>query len=232
MGTNFYYAVRNGREVGVFRTWSECENSVKGFSGAIFKKFKDEQSAWDFVNNAPEEPSHNADVPDLTGVSSNCYCFVDGSFNADTGYYGYGGVLFDGKYYYLIQGSNNDVDMASMRNVAGEVTGTMEALRLATTIGIKDITIYYDYQGIRAWADKTWKAKREGTVAYVQFIRGLNMNLNFQKVEAHTGVIGNEYADVIAKKAAGINLTRSQRLLYFDALKLCGLTYLIDEKEN
>lgn len=226
----FYYAVRNGRNVGVFTTWKECEESVKGYSGSIFKKFTDSESAWNFVNNVPEKPSHNTDVPTFTEIGSDCYCFVDGSFNADTGFYGYGGVLFDGTKYHLIQGSGNDADMASMRNVAGEVMGTMEALKCASGIGIKDITIYYDYQGIRAWADKSWKAKREGTVAYVQFIRGLNMNLNFQKVEAHTGVIGNEYADVIAKKAAAINLTRAQRLLYFDALKLCGLTVTEEEE--
>lgn len=216
----FYYAVRNGRKTGVFTSWDECEESVKGFTGAIFKKFSDEKMALDFVNNVPETP---------VSENPNCYVFVDGSFNQNINLYGYGGILFDGTKYHLIQGSNNNPSMAVMRNVAGEICGNMEAMKLAKILGIKDITVYYDYEGIRSWATKVWKARTEGTVEYVQFMRNQNININFQKVVAHSGVIGNEYADVIAKKSVGINLTRTQRLLYFDALKLCGLTVTEEE---
>ena len=34
-----YYAVRKGREIGIFTDWSECEKQIKGYSGAEFKSF-------------------------------------------------------------------------------------------------------------------------------------------------------------------------------------------------
>ena len=34
-----YYAVRSGRKTGVFLSWAECEEQVKGFSGAEYKSF-------------------------------------------------------------------------------------------------------------------------------------------------------------------------------------------------
>lgn len=49
----FYYAVRNGRQKGVFLTWPECESQVKGYPRPIYKKFSTEQEAWAFVNNDP-----------------------------------------------------------------------------------------------------------------------------------------------------------------------------------
>ena len=36
-----YYAVKNGRQTGIFESWAECEEQVKGFSGAVYKSFKD-----------------------------------------------------------------------------------------------------------------------------------------------------------------------------------------------
>jgi viroplasmin and RNaseH domain-containing protein len=40
-----YYAVAKGKQPGIFKTWSECESQVKGFSGAVYKKFKTETEA-------------------------------------------------------------------------------------------------------------------------------------------------------------------------------------------
>lgn len=50
MGGSFYYAVNQGHEPGVYRTWSECEKNVKGFKGARFKKFSSFEEAEAFKN--------------------------------------------------------------------------------------------------------------------------------------------------------------------------------------
>lgn len=44
-----YYAVAKGKSPGIYLLWSECEEQVKGFSGAIYKKFKSRQLAIDFI---------------------------------------------------------------------------------------------------------------------------------------------------------------------------------------
>ncbi|KAI8877759.1 hypothetical protein K501DRAFT_163588, partial [Backusella circina FSU 941] len=36
----FFYAVYRGRKAGVFETWDECQQQVKGFSKPVYRKFK------------------------------------------------------------------------------------------------------------------------------------------------------------------------------------------------
>ena len=40
-----HYAVRIGREVGIFLNWSDCHASVNGFPGAVYKGFNSETEA-------------------------------------------------------------------------------------------------------------------------------------------------------------------------------------------
>ena len=44
-----FYAVANGRSVGVFTNWTDCKHSVQGFSGAVFKKFDTNIDAEAFI---------------------------------------------------------------------------------------------------------------------------------------------------------------------------------------
>ncbi|XP_017837505.1 ribonuclease H1 [Drosophila busckii] len=45
-----FYAVAKGRKVGIYANWTQCEQQVKGFKGAIYKKFNTRQEAEEFVN--------------------------------------------------------------------------------------------------------------------------------------------------------------------------------------
>ncbi|SCZ96607.1 BZ3500_MvSof-1268-A1-R1_Chr4-4g07473 [Microbotryum saponariae] len=55
-----FYAVRRGRQPGVYATWSEAEAQVKGFTGAVHKKFADRQSAEHYVNGLASSSSTTA----------------------------------------------------------------------------------------------------------------------------------------------------------------------------
>ena len=43
------YAVRKGKRTGIFNSWKECEQQVKGYSGAEFKSFTSEAEAKKFL---------------------------------------------------------------------------------------------------------------------------------------------------------------------------------------
>lgn len=51
----WFYAVRKGREVGIFTDWSEAEASVKGFSDPKFKKFRALKDAQKFMEGGDDE---------------------------------------------------------------------------------------------------------------------------------------------------------------------------------
>ncbi len=146
-------------------------------------------------------------LQELSEVETEALAYVDGSFNISTGVYGYGGVLLcrDGSIRPL-QGHGRDETLRTMRNVAGEIHGSMAAIQAAADAGIASITIFYDYMGIEMWANGQWKTNKEGTRAYKAFIDQIRprIEIRFQKVAAHTGVRFNELVDQLAKASVGI----------------------------
>ncbi|XP_023171478.1 ribonuclease H1 [Drosophila hydei] len=47
-----FYAVAKGRKVGIYENWTQCEQQVKGFKGALYKKFNCRQEAEKFISPA------------------------------------------------------------------------------------------------------------------------------------------------------------------------------------
>lgn len=207
-----YYAVRKGQTPGIYRTWETCKEMVEGYPGAEYKSFRTLQEAEEFlgVSSADglrmkvSEAGEGADCTE--NMPDEAYAFVDGSFNAATGVYGYGGFLVAAGERHVLQGSGNDPEMAGMRNVAGEIMGSMAAMEKALELGVAKLVIYYDYMGIEMWATGGWKRNKQGTIAYYEYVQKMQdrLSLTFRKVKGHSGVEGNEEADLLAKQAVGI----------------------------
>lgn len=192
-----YYAVKNGRQTGIYNSWSECEAQVKGYKGALYKSFASYDDACDYLE---EKKS--------VSLSQNgLIAYVDGSYNVKTQEYGYGCVLIEGasvikKFY----GKGDIPEYASMRNVAGEIIASMVSTKYAIEHGYDFICIYYDYEGIEKWATHQWKANKEKTKMYASFMDESKkiIDISFMKVLAHSGDQFNDMADSLAKKAVGI----------------------------
>lgn len=52
-----YYAVKNGRQNGVYTNWSDCESQVKGHSGSQFKSFKTQAEAKAYMSGGSNSNS-------------------------------------------------------------------------------------------------------------------------------------------------------------------------------
>ena len=198
-----YYAVKKGRNTGIYKSWNDCKEQVQGFSGAVYKGFETLKEAEEFL-----EGEVSREIKDLSGMETfpETYAFVDGSYNIRTGTYGYGGFLVHKKERYVISGAGDDPEMASMRNVAGEIGGCTAALKKCIELGIEEVTVYYDYAGIENWATGDWKTNKKGTAEYKKYFDSIRdrLKVHFAKVRSHTGIPGNEEADRIAKKAVGL----------------------------
>ncbi len=52
-----FYAVKNGRQCGLFYTWDDCLAQVKGFKGAEYKSFATRQEALAYLQETDTEQS-------------------------------------------------------------------------------------------------------------------------------------------------------------------------------
>ena len=209
-----FYAIKKGLVPGIYDNWGEAQAQVSGFPSAEYKGFMTREEAEAYMGGVTYDayvtPSIETDAPasEADGEEYELpYAFVDGSFNPETKVYGCGGFLFDdNNERHPIQASGDDEEMASMRNVAGEILGATLAIKKALELGLPKLTIYYDYEGIKHWAEKTWKRNKQGTMEYSEFVASVRnqIQLNFVHVKAHTGISGNEEADKMAKESVGI----------------------------
>ena len=191
-----FYAVRKGKKTGIFSTWDECKEQVTGYKGAIYKSFKTLEEAEEFVKGN-EEKIENVEAVD--GV----YAYIDGSFDRVQGIYGSGVVIVDGDKKYEFKHAGNREDYAQLHNVAGELEAAKYVMWYAVDKKIKEITLFFEYQGIESWATGDWQANLPYTQDYVKFYNKVKtlVKVNFVKVKAHTGVELNEVVDKLAKDA-------------------------------
>ena len=191
-----FYAVKKGKKTGIFSTWDECKEQVTGFKGAVYKSFKTLSEAEAFLERNEEKIKN---IEEVDGV----YAYIDGSFDRVSGIYGSGVVIVDGDEKYEYKHAGNREDYAQLHNVAGELEAAKFVMWYAVDKKIKEITLFYDYQGIEAWAVGDWQANLPYTQDYMKFYNKVKsvVKVNFVKVKAHAGVELNEVVDKLAKEA-------------------------------
>lgn len=193
-----YYAVRSGRETGIFQSWDKCKSLVTGFKGAQFKGFETLAEAQAYMENGK-----NSEQPNREGAA---VAYVDGSYNVKTKQFSYGAVIFHNGEKIMKSEAYTDPEAAVMRNVAGEIKGATEAMLYCVENGIDKLDLYYDYAGIEHWCTGEWKTNKSGTIeykAYYDYVK-TKLDVRFVKVKGHSGDVNNDLADKLAKQALGI----------------------------
>lgn len=202
MAVNKYYAVRKGLKTGIFTTWDECKLNVIGYPGAEYKSFPTKEAAEQYIGTTDMSISKSEDSVKDDGT----HIYVDGSFCEETNEFSYGMVVLENGEEHLFSEKFNDEDLASMRNVAGEIKGAEAAMRYALTNNISQIKIYHDYDGIAKWCTGEWKANKSGTQKYRDYYNDVKdkIDITFVKVKGHSNDKYNDKADELAKAALGI----------------------------
>lgn len=197
-----YYAVRKGKTPGIYLTWDECSNQIKGVSGAVYKSFKTKEEAEEFMNGEVAR-AVSASEAISQGEGDALIAYVDGSYNVATKEFSYGMVLLHKDGEECFSRKVEDTKLAEMRNVAGEIKGAEAAMRYAVEHQVPRLVIYHDYEGIAKWCTGEWKANKEGTKAYKAYYDSIKdtVQIGFVKVAGHSNDKYNDMADELAKKA-------------------------------
>ena len=221
-----YYAVKLGRQTGIFETWGEAEAQVKGFPNAKFKSFSSFEEAKSYLEDSNQSQSSNL-------VEYEAY--VDGSFDKNKNIYGSGVVIIkNNEVIEKISFSGSDEKYIESYQIAGEVKAALQAIEWAVNHNISSIAIYYDYEGIRSWALGEWKTNKSVSRDYKVKYDSLSSQVKvyFNKVKAHSGVKFNELADQLAKRAIKEGDSNTNDNLSDNQLGIEFYNYLISSDEN
>lgn len=222
-----YYAVRNGRNPGVYDSWNECSEQVNQYSNAKYKKFDSFEGAQDFVNQGTSsgykqsyyEDSNSSEYYSKPAKYSGGYnnepavvytdgcCASNGRFDARAGI----GVYW---------GENHPLNVGErlpgrQTNQRAEIQAACTAVAQAKSQNIKKLDVCTDSKftidGITKWVH-TWE-KNDWTLSTGEPVKNKDdfqrlhqlskgMDITWKHVPGHAGYNGNEAADELAREGA------------------------------
>ena len=204
-----YYAVKVGREKGIYNSWADCQKQVQGYPNAVFKKFPLKSEAEKFLHGDSlaalkkdvQAGNLNVDVGHVLNPDEY-YVYTDGSYSESIYAWAFA-VVYAGEVIHQDYGVGTDEDASKTRNIAGELTAVMRACIWCKGKGLKNIILRHDLQGAATWARGEWKRNNMVTEKYYEFMQKYVKVgfIRFEHVRGHTGEQYNELVDKLAKKA-------------------------------
>ena len=181
MAKKKFYAVRSGREPGIYLTWGECDAQVNGYHNAEFQSFTRREDAERYLGIAtpgkpvPAKPKpkekRQVELPMVEATSSESpntrnglkqvTIYTDGACTGNPGPGGYGAVLLHGEHRKELSGGYRLTTNNRM-----EILGCIVALQ--TLKDRCDVTLHSDSKYVvntmskgwaRRWKLSGWKRK-------------------------------------------------------------------------
>ena len=220
-----YYAVANGRSIGIFLNWNDCNNSVKGYKNAIYKKFDTQEEAEFFIESndttiQKQNTIRSNQKDDTIGVIPDYYVYTDGACsnngrnNASAGI----GIFF---------GTNDNRNLSrkiegKQTNNTAELSAIIEAYYIIENdiVNGKNIAIVsdseYSIKCVSSYGEKCNKKGWNVDIPNKDLVKTAyelykdKLNVQFIHVKAHTNnrdihSVGNDNADKLANIAIGFD---------------------------
>jgi ribonuclease HI len=218
-----FYAVKKGREPGIFRSWEECKRQVNQYPGAVYKSFKTLPEAEEFNKVRYKRKLTSRSHDDRGGPPTKHSCVSDGAgvpvVYADGCCYGNGrvgakagmGVYWDDHHPHNMSRKLT----GKQTNQRAELVSSCLAIESAMVQGHDKIELRtdsnYTIRVATKWTDKWeqngWKTSEGGDVLNKDDIMRLRdltkkVDVTWTHVRGHQGIHGNEMADQLAKLGA------------------------------
>lgn len=210
MSSSTYYAVKIGRNLGIFKEWKEVVTETEGFFGSSYKKCTSKQEALNFLGLKDEKKKSNLEVSQTNFLSKNpnvLNVYVDGSYAQNEKIYAYAfAVIEDGDVTDSFSGAKQDANVGELLNSSsGELLAAMMAVKYSIQRRIRNVIIYYDCIFIPNLLNGTAEPRNNYQIKYIEFMKNAidtnDLKVNFTKVRAHSSNEYNKFVDKMANKA-------------------------------
>ena len=151
------------------------------------------------------------------------FSYTDGSFNEQKRVYGYGGFISYQDKIHFIMGHGCKPKYVNSTSVTGELLGCIKLIEKAIELGIKNLIVFYDYEGIVNFASPTCKKKNGVYEKYYRFINETikdKINIKFIRVKSHSTDVGNKIVDNLAKCSVGLKKINDDKLKEYNDIAL------------
>ena len=222
-----YYAVKRGRQTGIFTVWAECSAQVQGFQGAVYKGFMTEEEARSWLGGAAacstaESPARSGsgahpaqkaataveDVP----VDADYIIHTDGSCLVNPGGAGGWAAVIEETATGAV--SEHSGGAPETTNNRMELTAALMAVAVVPE-GAR-VALYTDSQYLKnaftkfwlaAWKKRGWKKADGSPVLNQDLWMQLDAafaarHVQFHWVKGHAGNLRNERCDELARSEA------------------------------
>ena len=193
-----FYSVFKGFNKGIYKSWEECEKEVKGYKGAIFKKFKLESEAILFLKDGVKKEETN-----IIKVYTDGSCINNGKEGSIGGI----GIFFGNE---DKRNVSRKLILEKVTNNIAELSALGEALDILSNEN-RDVIIYTDSkycilcctsygdkQRLKDWSENIPNKELVREV-YNKFRKKDNIRLEY--VMGHSNIYENEMADKLAREA-------------------------------
>lgn len=171
------YAVRSGKQTGIFNTWEECQSATKGYSGAEYKSFKSMADAEQYMRgDAPLSvslPSVGALLTFTSKLKGDVLKFT---------------VTLQSKLMTDVVSVETDVSGYPL-SLVSDILPVVTGLYRAKSLGISEVTVVHRNEGIEAWYTGAWSANTDFTRQYAAVARSLGLVLKFERSSFKSGAI-------------------------------------------
>jgi ribonuclease HI len=217
-----FYAVANGKTIGVFLNWNDCKESVNGHKSAVFKKFDTREQAEEFISlHRPLTPKAEAPPPvdSDAGFVPDYYVYTDGACsnngrpNAVAGIGIFFGIGDPRNISQKIEGkqTNNVAELTAILRTYSIIENDIQNGKKITIVTDSE----YCMKCVSTYGEKEWKAGWKKDIPNKELVKLVyegckdKSNMRFLHIMAHTGKsdihsFGNEQADKLANMAIGL----------------------------
>ena len=206
-----YYAVRKGRNIGIFTQWKQAQASIKGLYGAQFKKFLTLEEAERFMNelNVNYIGKKVIDVYCDGSVPENGYRRTKGGIGIVFGEEEISEAVPENRYGSKI--TNNIAELYAISRVFDLISDKNQSnviyhVYTDSKYSINSITAW-----CKKWKTNDWKDSNGKEIKNLQLIKELSERYeqiknicDIRYVKGHSISRGNTRADALARDASGI----------------------------